>query len=532
MFDSNKQIKFDENAQNELLRGVNILADAVKSTLGPRGRNVVIEIPGAAPILTKDGVTVAKSINLKDRFANLGVQMIKEAASRTAEMAGDGTTTATVLTQALFIEGAKMLAAGYSSVDIKQGIDDAVKIVVSELKLMSIPVSKSSEIEQVGTISANGEAQIGELISEAMDAVGRDGVITVEEAKGFKTTLSIVDGIQFERGYTSPYFINDKEKMCSDLDDPYVLICNKALSSLQEILPVLEKIHGSQKPFLVIASDIDGEALQGLVVNVLRGTLKTCAVRAPGFGESRLERLDDLAALLGTHVINDMSNDSFKDMNLEDLGRCKRAIISKAFTTLVECKGDKNEINKRADQLRVQLDDPTLSAGNIELIRERLANLSGGVAVLRVGGSTEMELKERKDRVDDALNATQAAVEEGIVPGGGVTLVRASERLESDFSDEINVGAEIVRRACLSPLAQIIKNTGGSSDVVLEKVKHLDSTHGYDARNNVFCDMFEAGIIDPVKVVRSAIENAASAAGMMLTIGCIMVEDDQTNEGS
>ena len=527
MFDSNKEIKFDANARSKLSEGVNILADAVKTTLGPKGRNVVIEVPGSAPVLTKDGVTVAKSINLKDKFLNLGVQMIKEAASRTSDNAGDGTTTATVLTQAIFTDGIKMLAAGHAAVEIKKGIDLAVKRVIISLQDMSIPVSNNEEVKQIGTISANGEEKIGELIAEAMEEVGRDGVITVEEAKGFDTVLTVVNGIQFERGFTSPYFVNDKNRMCVDLEDPYVLVCNKNLVALKEILPLLEKIHETKKGLLIVANEIEGEAMQGLIVNTLRGTLKACAIKSPGFGEHRYEILNDLATLLGTEVFAGVDKDALENISLDQLGRCKRVIITKYHTTLIECSGDEDQIESRLKYLRSCADDPTLSKLDKEILQERLGKLSGGIAVLRVGGATEMELRERKDRVDDALNATKAAVEEGIVAGGGVALTRASERITSDDLDEkYKAGFDIIKRVCNAPIRQMAINSGESPDIVESLVLTENDNYGYDFRTGEMVDMFEAGIIDPVKVVRSAIENAASAAGMMLTVGCIMIDDE------
>jgi len=524
--ESNKDLKFTDTARSELLRGVNILADAVKVTMGPRGQNVVIENPGGYPILTKDGVTVAKSVNLSDRFANLGVQMAKEAASRTAESAGDGTTTATVLTRAIFLEGIKMISAGHPVDRIKEGIAAATKDVIKSISKQALPVSKTEEIVQVGTISANGEVQIGELIAEAMSLVGSDGVVTVEEAKGFETTLTVVDGVQLERGYMSPYFINNEHAASVELEDPYVLVSNRRFTSMNELIPLLEKIVSSQRPLLIIADDVENEAMQGLVVNVMRGTLKGCVIKAPGLGEYRYSFLDDLSVLLGAKVVTQADTDMMKDISLSDLGQCKKVVITRSTTTLVDCSGDEKKIKERVRDLRKTMSSPGNSKNDKDIINSRLSKLNSGVAVLRVGGATEMELKERKDRVDDALNATKAAVEEGIVPGGGVALVRASQTLDVDnFDDTLQAGAKIIKEACQAPLTQIIQNAGGSAEVIIDKISSTSQNVGYDAKNSQYMDMFEAGIIDPAKVVRCAIENASSAAVMMLSVGCAMVED-------
>jgi chaperonin GroEL len=531
---TNKLLKFDDDARSRILEGVNSLSNAVKVTMGPRGRNVVIENPGGYPILTKDGVTVAKSINFKDQFPNLGAQMVKEAAARTADQAGDGTTTATVLSQGIFGEGIKMLAAGYSAAEIKKGIEYAVATVTQNLRDASTPVKNESEVEQIGTISANGEAEIGKLLSSALSAVGKDGVVTVEEAKGFKTSLNIVEGLQIDRGYLSPYFVNNGAKMTCEMENPVILICNKKLESLKELMPVMEKALTSQRGLLIVATDVDGEAMQGLVLNKVRGNLKVCAVRAPGFGESQARMLEDLAVQLGCDgPLSAFSAESISEIDLDSLGTCKRVSVSKFNTVFIGCSGEKRQIKERVDEIRSQLSDSALSHQELEILKLRLSRLSGGIAVLRVGGSTEMELRERRDRVEDALSATQAAVEEGIVPGGGVALVKSSASVSTpeSESDGFKVGVDIVKRACTYPLKQIVLNTGGTSDIVFQKVLQNNETFGYNASTGEYGDMYEMGIIDPVKVVRSALENASSAATMMLTIGCAMIEEDQTASG-
>jgi len=527
MNESNKVVKFDLRAREDLLSGVNILNDAVKITMGPRGKNVVIENPGGHPILTKDGVTVAKAINLKDPFLNLGVQMIKEAAARTAEVAGDGTTTATVLSHAIFSEGLKILAAGYPVVDVKRGIDLAASRIIDFIEKRSIPVTKDEEIRQVATISANGESEIGDLICEAIKAVGQDGVVTVEEAKGFNSSLTVVEGMQIDRGYLSPYFVNNKEKMVVELDKPYILLSNEKIDTMRDIMPILEAVVQVQGSILIVADDVEGEAMQGLVVNRTRGALKVCAIKAPGFGESRVNMLEDLGAALGCSVISSASDKSLSDIALSDLGRCRKVIIGRTGSIFIDGDGDKEEVLKRVENLKSQVSDISLDRGEIQMLKLRLSRLSGGVAILRVGGATEAELKERRDRVDDALNATQAAIESGIVPGGGVALARASFALseEGDF-DGIAAGFRVVKESCLSPLRQIVDNSGGSPELVLEKIRRVErDTHGYNALTDNFGDMFSMGIIDPFKVVRSALENAVSAASMMLTVGCAMIEE-------
>ena len=531
MEDTNKVVKFDTFAREDLLKGVEILADAVKVTMGPRGRNVVIENPGGVPILTKDGVTVAKAVNLNNSFLNLGVQMIKEAASRTADVAGDGTTTATVLSQAIFSEGVKMIAAGFQASDIKRGIDYASEIVIQALKESSIPVTSDQEIKQVGTISANGEEEIGTLLVEALNEVGKDGVVTVEEAKGFSTSLNVVEGLQFERGYLSPYFITNQDKMTSDLDRPYILICNKKIAQLKELMPILEKVLNAQRSILIVADDVDGEAMQGLVVNTLRGALKVCAVRSPGFGESRVDILNDLATLAGAKVFSEVSGDKLEDLTFEDLGVCKKAIVGKTSTVLVGCEGEQKEIESRANSLRDQIIDESIDEDARAILKDRLSKMAGGVAILRVGGSTEVELKERKDRVDDALSATLAAIEEGILPGGGVALVRAANKItvsDSSANEGFKAGMKVVQSACFAPLRQIVENAGGTPDVVLEKVRLMNERSGYNAFLNEYGDMFEMGIVDPLKVVRTALENAVAAASMMLTVGCAMIDDKES----
>jgi len=530
--DSYKEIVFGSKSREQLLEGVDVLANAVKITMGPRGQNVVIERPGQVPHLTKDGVTVAKAINLRARFLNLGVQMVKEAASRTAEVAGDGTTAATVLSQAIFNDGLMMLAAGYSATEVCRGINIATEEVVQYLKQIAVPVTSDEEIIQVGTISANGDRTIGELLCRAMKEVGRDGVIAVEEAKGFKTTLDVVEGTEINRGYLSPYFITDQDKMAAVLDNPYILLLNRKITSLNDILPILEKIHGSQRSILIVADDVDGEALHGMVLNRVKGTLNICAIRAPEFGESRVGALGDLGIILGCEVLSMASEDDIKDIDLTQLGTCRKVIVGKGYTTFIDCAGDAEKIDHRADELRKVLRDPTLSVPDQAAITRRLARLAGGVAILRVGGATEVELLERKDRVDDALHATQAAVEEGLLFGGGVALVRAARHLESlkmnkkEYGVGVQVGIDVVRKACSAPLMQIVRNSGGAPEVVLEKVaRSKDHNKGYDASTGEYVDMLEAGIIDPLKVVRSSLEHASSAACNLLSVGCAMIED-------
>ena len=526
-----KNILFDDEARSQLVDGVNTLANAVKITMGPRGQNVAIERPNMPPHLTKDGVSVAKSINLREKFRNLGSQMIKEAASRTAEVAGDGTTTATVLAQSIFTEGLKMIAAGYSSTEIQKGIRYAVTCVIDELKTMSIPISNMEEIIQVGTISANGDESIGKMLADAMSHVGNDGVITVEEAKGFKTTLDIVEGLELDRGFLSPYFITDQDKMAAILDSPQVLLINKKITSLNEILPILEQVSRTQQSLLIIADDVDGDALHGLVINKLKGTLNVCAIRAPEFGEARVNALGDLGLLFGCEPLTALTNEKLDVIKLESLGKCKKIISYKHRTIFVGGTGDEEKIKSRLSDLKNLLNDPTLDQPDHAAIARRIQRLSGAIAVLRVGAATEIELRERKDRVEDALNATQAAIEEGIVAGGGMALVKAARCLKKkhprNLSNDFVVGIEIVRNACFAPLRQIVINTGESAEIVVQKASKIRyNNYGYNAASAEWVDMFDEGIIDPLKVVRSALENASSTARMLLSVGCTIVEDD------
>jgi chaperonin GroEL len=521
-----KEVRFGGDARARMLRGVDILADAVKVTLGPKGRNVVIDKSFGAPRITKDGVTVAKEIELSDKFENMGAQMVREVASKTNDLAGDGTTTATVLAQAIVREGSKSVAAGMNPMDLKRGIDKAVVALVEELKKRSKKITTQAETAQVGTISANGEADIGKMISEAMQKVGNEGVITVEEAKGIQTELDVVEGMQFDRGYISPYFITNAEKMITDLDQPYILIHEKKLSGLQPMLPLLESVVQSGRPLLIIAEDIEGEALATLVVNKLRGGLKVAAVKAPGFGDRRKAMLEDLAILTGGQVISEDLGIKLETVTLAMLGKAKKVVIEKENTTIVEGAGKKADITGRCNQIRAQVEETT-SDYDREKLQERLAKLAGGVAVIRVGGATEVEVKERKDRVDDALHATRAAVEEGIVPGGGVALARASlvlAKLKADNDDQ-RVGIDIVRRAVLTPLRQIAENAGEDGAVISGKVLDKDEyTWGFDAQSGEFKDMVKAGIIDPTKVVRTALQDAASIAGLLVTTEAMIAE--------
>jgi chaperonin GroEL len=527
-----KDVRFSSDARDKMLRGVDILANAVKVTLGPKGRNVVIEKAFGAPRITKDGVTVAKEIELKDKFENMGAQMVKEVASKTADAAGDGTTTATVLAQTIVREGCKAVAAGMNPMDLKRGIDKAVELVVEELGKMSKKIKTSDEIAQVGTVSANGEREIGEIIAKAMDKVGKEGVITVEEAKGLETELDVVEGMRFDRGYTSPYFITNADKMTVELSDPYILIHEKKLSSLQPLLPVLEAVVQTSKPLLIIAEDIEGEALATLVVNRLRGGLKVAAVKAPGFGDRRKAMLEDIAVLTNGQVISEELGIKLENVTLDMLGRAKQVTIDKDNTTIVDGAGKKADINARCEQIRKQIEETT-SDYDREKLQERLAKLAGGVAVIRVGGATEVEVKEKKDRVDDALHATRAAVEEGIVPGGGVALVRAGARLgkvDTDNDDQ-RVGVDIVRRALTQPLRQIAENAGEDGAVVAGKVGEAkDTNYGFDAQTHKYVDMIKAGIVDPTKVVRVALQDAASVAGLLITTEAMIGELPKKDE--
>src|SRR6201996_2259690 len=521
-----KDVKFGADARERMLRGIDILADAVQVTLGPKGRNVVLDKSFGAPRTTKDGVTVAKEIELADKFENMGAQMVREVASKTNDIAGDGTTTATVLAQAIVREGAKAVAAGMNPMDLKRGIDRAVTAVVDELEKRSKKITTQAETAQVGTISANGEADIGKMISEAMQKVGNEGVITVEEAKGIQTELDVVEGMQFDRGYVSPYFITNAEKMIAEMDQPYILIHEKKLSGLQPMLPLLESIVQSGRPLVIIAEDVEGEALATLVVNKLRGGLKVAAVKAPGFGDRRKAMLEDIAILTGGTVISEDLGIKLENVKLNDLGKAKKILIEKENTTIVEGGGQKTDIQGRCGQIRAQIEETT-SDYDREKLQERLAKLAGGVAVIRVGGSTEVEVKERKDRVDDSLHATRAAVEEGIVPGGGIALARASvilSRLRAENDDQ-RVGIEIVRKAVQMPLRQIAENAGEDGAVISGKI--LDKPEynwGFDAQTGEFKDLVKAGIIDPTKVVRTALQDAASVAGLLVTTEAMVAE--------
>ncbi|MBB2167796.1 chaperonin GroEL [Gluconacetobacter aggeris] len=521
-----KDVKFGGDARQRMLRGVDILADAVKVTLGPKGRNVVLDKSFGAPRITKDGVSVAKEIELADKFENMGAQMVREVASKTNDVAGDGTTTATVLAQAIIREGAKAVAAGMNPMDLKRGIDKAVAAVVEELKKNTKKITTPAETAQVGTISANGEHEIGEMISQAMQKVGSEGVITVEEAKGLHTELDVVEGMQFDRGYISPYFITNAEKMVADLDNPYILIHEKKLSSLQPMLPLLESVVQSGRPLLILAEDVDGEALATLVVNKLRGGLKIAAVKAPGFGDRRKAMLEDIAILTGGQVISEDLGIKLETVTLAMLGRAKKVRIEKENTTIVEGAGASDDIKGRCAQIRAQIEETT-SDYDREKLQERLAKLAGGVAVIRVGGSTEVEVKERKDRVDDALHATRAAVEEGIVPGGGTALARASTALSHlhFHNEDQRVGAEIIRKALQAPLRQIAHNAGEDGAVIAGKVLEVsDYTYGFDAQIGDYKDLVAAGIIDPTKVVRTALQDAASVAGLLITTEAMVAE--------
>jgi len=528
-----KDVKFSTDARDRMLKGVNILADAVKVTLGPKGRNVVIEKSFGAPRITKDGVSVAKEVELSDKFENMGAQMVKEVASRTNDEAGDGTTTATVLAQAIVREGMKAVAAGMNPMDLKRGIDLATAKVVEAIKAAARPVKDSDEVAQVGTISANGEATIGRFIADAMQKVGNEGVITVEENKGMETEVEVVEGMQFDRGYLSPYFVTNPDKMIADLEDCYILLHEKKLSSLQPMVPLLEAVIQSQKPLLIIAEDVEGEALATLVVNKLRGGLKIAAVKAPGFGDRRKAMLQDIAILTGGQVISEDLGMKLESVTIDMLGRAKKIEITKENTTIVDGHGDKAEIEARVAQIRTQIEETT-SDYDREKLQERVAKLAGGVAVIRVGGMTEVEVKERKDRVDDALNATRAAVQEGIVVGGGVALVQAAKKLSDvkGVNGDQEAGIAIVRRALEAPLRQIAENAGVDGAVVAGKVRESDDlSFGFNAQTEEYGDMFAFGVIDPAKVVRTALEDAASVAGLLITTEA-MVADKPVKEGA
>jgi len=527
-----KDVKFSGDARERMLRGVDILADAVKVTLGPKGRNVVLEKSFVAPRITKDGVTVAKEIELEDKFENMGAQMVREVASKTNDIAGDGTTTATVLAQAIVREGAKSVAAGMNPMDLKRGVDLAVIEAVKDLEKRSKKIKTSEEVAQVGTISSNGDREVGNMIAEAMQKVGNEGVITVEEAKGLETELDVVEGMQFDRGYLSPYFITNAEKMVAELEDPYILIHEKKLSNLQAMLPILESVVQSGKPLLIIAEDVEGEALATLVVNKLRGGLKIAAVKAPGFGDRRKAMLEDIAILTGGQTISEDLGIKLENVTLDMLGTAKRVSITKDDTTIVDGAGKKKDIEGRVAQIRAQVEE-TSSDYDREKLQERLAKLAGGVAVIRVGGATEIEVKERKDRVDDALNATRAAVEEGVVPGGGVMLLKASAALDIEGENEDqNAGIAIVRKALQSPIRQIADNAGVEGSIVVGKVlENRSASFGYDAQKDEYCDLIERGIIDPAKVVRTALQDAASVAGLLVTTEAGVAESPKKESG-
>ncbi|HEY5061657.1 MAG TPA: chaperonin GroEL [Gemmatimonadaceae bacterium] len=521
-----KELHFNVDARAALKRGVDQLAEAVKVTLGPKGRNVVIDKKFGAPTVTKDGVTVAKEIELSDPIENMGAQMVKEVATKTSDLAGDGTTTATILAQAIFREGLKNVTAGSNPMAIKRGIDKAVQAVVEELKKMSVPTSGKKEIAQVGSISANNDKEIGDLIAEAMEKVGKDGVITVEEAKGLETNLDTVEGMQFDRGYVSPYFVTDPEKMEAVLEDAFILIHDKKVSSMKDLLPVLEKVAQQGRPLLIIAEDIEGEALATLVVNKLRGTLKVCAVKAPGFGDRRKAMLQDIAVLTNGQVISEEVGFKLENAVVTDLGRAKRIVVDKDNTTLIDGAGDEAKIQGRIKEIRVAVDNST-SDYDKEKLQERLAKLAGGVAVINVGAATEAEMKEKKARVEDALHATRAAVEEGIVPGGGVALIRAQRALKSLKLHEADeqIGVDIIRRSIEEPIRMIVQNAGGEGSIVVEKVRaSKDDAFGYNALTDTYENLVQAGVIDPTKVTRTALQNAASIAGLLLTTEALIVE--------
>ncbi|HSA88805.1 MAG TPA: chaperonin GroEL [Burkholderiales bacterium] len=528
-----KEVRFHEGARAKMVHGLNILADAVKVTLGPKGRNVVLERSFGAPTVTKDGVSVAKEIELKDKFENMGAQMVKEVASKTSDVAGDGTTTATVLAQAIVREGMKFVASGMNPMDLKRGIDKAVIAVVEELKKISKPCTTSKEIAQVGAISANADADIGKIISDAMDKVGKEGVITVEDGKSLQNELDLVEGMQFDRGYLSPYFINSPEKQIAVLEDPYILLHDKKISSIRELLPILEQVAKAGKPLLIIAEEVEGEALATLVVNNIRGILKTVAVKAPGFGDRRKAMLEDMAVLAGGTVISEELGLKLENATLKDLGRAKKVEAAKENTTIIDGAGDKKSIEARVKQIRVQIDEAT-SDYDKEKLQERVAKLAGGVAVIKVGAATEVEMKEKKARVEDALHATRAAVEEGIVPGGGVAFIRAKQVLEGKLKGENHDqdgGIKIVMRALEEPLRMIVDNSGAEPSVVLNKVLENKGNYGFNAQTEEYGDMVQQGVIDPTKVVRFALQNAASVAGLMLTTDAMVAELVEEKKG-
>ena len=529
---SAKEIKFGDESRNAMLHGINMLAGAVGTTLGPKGRNVVIEKSYGGPIVTKDGVTVAKEVELEDKLENMGAQMVKQVASKTADDAGDGTTTATVLAHAIIREGSKFVAAGMNPMDLKRGIDRAVTAAVEELKALSRDCTTNKEIEQVGAISANGDQTIGRLIAEAMERVGKDGVITVEEGKTLHDELEVVEGMQFDRGYLSPFFITNPDKQRVELEKPFILLTDKKISNVRDLLPIMEQVAKAHRPLLIIAEDVDGEALPTLVVNNVRGTFKSCAIKAPGFGDRRKAMLEDIATLTGAKVISEELGLTLEKATIDDLGMADRVDIGKDNTTIIDGAGAKEAIDARVKHIRVQIDEST-SDYDREKLQERLAKLAGGVAVIKVGAATEVEMKEKKDRIDDALHATRAAVEEGIVAGGGIALVRARQKISSfltgDNSDQ-DAGIQIVLRAMEAPLRQIVWNAGGSQDVVLNRVLEGTGNFGYNAANDTYGDLVEMGVIDPTKVTKTALVNAASVAGLLLTTGCSIAEIPRKEE--
>ncbi|KGT47319.1 MULTISPECIES: chaperonin GroEL [Acinetobacter] len=522
---SAKDVKFGDSARSKMIAGVNILADAVKVTLGPKGRNVVIDRSFGAPHITKDGVSVAKEITLKDKFENMGAQLVREVSSKTNDIAGDGTTTATVLAQAILNEGIKSVTAGMNPMDLKRGIDIAVKSLVAEIKATAKPASDSKAIEQVGSISANSDTTVGKLIAQAMEKVGKEGVITVEEGSGFEDALDVVEGMQFDRGYISPYFANKQDTLTAELENPYILLVDKKISNIRELITVLEAVAKTGKPLLIIAEDVEGEALATLVVNNMRGIIKVCAVKAPGFGDRRKAMLQDIAILTGGTVISEEIGMQLDQTTLEHLGTAHKVTVSKENTVIVDGAGNPEQISERVQQIRAQIEEST-SEYDKEKLQERVAKLAGGVAVIKIGAATEVEMKEKKDRVDDALHATRAAVEEGVVAGGGVALVRAAKALDgvTGANDDQNVGINILRRAIEAPLRQIVANAGDEPSVVINAVKNGEGNFGYNAATGEYGDMLEMGILDPAKVTRSALEHAASVAGLMLTTECMITE--------
>ncbi|MBK6692378.1 MAG: chaperonin GroEL [Myxococcales bacterium] len=529
---SAKEIVYTEQARNLILSGVNALADAVKVTLGPKGRNVIIQKSFGSPTVTKDGVTVAKEIELENRFENMGAQMVREVASKTSDVAGDGTTTATVLAQAIYREGSKLVAAGHNPMEIKRGVDKAVEVLVDTLKKMAKVTKDPKEIAQVGTISANGDVEIGQKLAEAMEKVGKEGVITVEESRTAETTLDVVEGMQFDRGYLSPYFVSDPERMEAVLENPYILISEKKISNMKDLLPVLEAIARQERPLVIISEDIEGEALATLVVNKLRGTLKCAACKAPGFGDRRKEMLKDIATLTKGQVIAEELGLKLENVTISDLGQAKRVVMDKDNTTIVDGAGEKEKIQARVTEIRKQIENTT-SDYDKEKLQERLAKLAGGVAVIKVGAATETEMKEKKARVEDALHATRAAVEEGIVPGGGVALIRAQSALEGlKVNDEQKFGVSILRRAIEEPLRQIVANAGLEGSIVVNKVKEGKDDFGYNASSDEYGNLYKMGVIDPVKVVRTALQNAASVASLMLTTECLVAERPKAEDKS